>query len=231
MLENILEYERSLFLYLNSFKTPVVDNFMWLYSGKIIWIPMIILFLYVFIKKQRWQQMLLVLIAIGLVILLCDQFASGFCKPLFHRFRPTHHPEFMDQVKIVFGYRGGRYGFISSHAANAFGYAMFIVLLFRNKFFSIVIFTWAVLQAYSRIYLGVHFITDIIPGIIVGLFFGWFVFWLFKMMANYLIGIGCDLQVHPYNKMSANILSYGMIIYIILMFVFGSQLVNLLYKF
>lgn len=231
MLENILEYERSLFLYLNSFKTPVVDNFMWLYSGKIIWIPMIILFLYVFIKKQRWQQMLLVLIAIGLVILLCDQFASGFCKPLFHRFRPTHHPEFMDQVKIVFGYRGGRYGFISSHAANAFGYAMFIVLLFRNKFFSIVIFTWAVLQAYSRIYLGVHFITDIIPGIIVGLFFGWFVFWLFKILVNYLIRIGYNLQVHPYNTSSANILSYGMIIYIALMFVFGSQLVNLLYKF
>lgn len=231
MLENILEYERSLFLYLNSFKTPVVDNFMWLYSGKIIWIPMIILFLYIFIKKQRWQQMLLVLIAIGLVILLCDQFASGFCKPLFHRFRPTHHPEFMDQVKIVFGYRGGRYGFISSHAANAFGYAMFIVLLFRNKFFSIVIFTWAVLQAYSRIYLGVHFITDIIPGIIVGLFFGWFVFWLFKILVNYLIRIGYNLQVHSYNTSSANILSYGMIIYIALMFVFGSQLVNLLYKF
>ena len=190
MLENILEYERSLFLYLNSFKTPIVDNFMWLYSGKIVWIPLILLFLFIFSNKQKWQQVLLVLIAVALVILFCDQFASGICKPLFHRFRPTHHPEFMNDVKIVFGYRGGRYGFISSHAANAFGYAIFMSLLFRNKLFSIVIFIWAILQAYSRIYLGVHFITDIIPGIIVGLFFGWFVYWGYKKFINHLKGLG-----------------------------------------
>lgn len=230
MLENILEYERSLFLYLNSFKSPIVDNFMWLYSGKIIWIPLIVLFLYVFVKRQKWQQTLLVLIAIALVILFCDQFASGVCKPLFHRFRPTHHPEFMDQVKTVFGYRGGRYGFISSHAANAFGYAMLMSLLFRNKLFTVVIFCWAILQAYSRIYLGVHFITDIIPGIIVGLFFGWFVFWIITRFINYMNCIGYkNIQIHSYNTYAANTLSYGIIIYVILMFVFGSQLVNLLY--
>ncbi|MGL5562501.1 MAG: phosphatase PAP2 family protein, partial [Tannerellaceae bacterium] len=199
--------------------------------GKIIWIPLIILFLYVFMKKQGWQQILLVLIAIGLVILFCDQFASGFCKPLFHRFRPTHHPEFMDQVKIVFGYRGGRYGFISSHAANAFGYAMFLALIFKNKLFSTVIFIWAFLQAYSRIYLGVHFITDIIPGVIVGLFFGWFGYWIFGKVINHFNGLGNKFQIHPYNTTSANILSYGIIIYITLIFIFGKQLVDILYNF
>ena len=102
-------------------------------------------------------------------------------------------------------------------------------LLFRNKLFSIVIFIWAILQAYSRIYLGVHFITDIIPGIIVGLFFGWFVYWGYKKFINHLNGLGYDYQVHPYSTLAVNILSYGIIIYIMLMFVLGSQLVNLLY--
>ena len=85
----------------------------------------------------------------------------------------------MDQVKVVFGYRGGMYGFISSHAANAFGFATLMALIFRNKLFGWTYFLLGDLDSYTRIYLGVHFITDIIPGALSGLLFGYLVYLLY----------------------------------------------------
>ena len=181
MLEEILEYERALFLALNGAHTPFGDQFMWLFSGLKTWIPVAVSFLFIlfYSNRNRWKEMLLIVVAIALVITLCDQFASSFCKPFFARFRPTYHPDFKEDVKTVFGYIGGRYGFISSHAANGFGFAMLTSLIFRNKFYTFALMTWAAVSAYSRIYLGVHFISDIIPGIVTGLVFGWSVYKLF----------------------------------------------------
>lgn len=182
MIEKILEYERELFLLLNSFHSPFFDQFMWFYSGLAYWIPLLVSFIIIlfYANRQRWKEMLLIIAAIIVVILLCDRFSSGFCKPFFSRLRPTHHPNFMNDVMTVFGYRGSSYGFISSHAANGFGFATITSLIFRNKYFSVSIFLWATVSAYSRIYLGVHFISDIIPGIASGLFFAWITFRLFK---------------------------------------------------
>lgn len=172
MLEQILVWERDLFLTLNGCHTPYWDEVMWLYSGKAVWLPLAVFIILVLAYKKNWKEVLFILLGIALTITLCDQFASGICKPLFHRFRPTHHPDFMDAVKTVFDYRGGRYGFISSHAANAFAFAMFMTLLLRNKLLGITLFIWATINAYTRIYLGVHFISDIVPGMLSGLLFG-----------------------------------------------------------
>jgi len=184
MLEKILEVERALFLLLNNAHCPFGDQFMWLYSKTLTWIPVAVCFIFILFynNRTRWREILLILVVIVLVITLCDRFASGFCKPFFARFRPTHHPDFMNDVKTVFDYRGGRFGFISSHAANGFGFAMVTSLIFRNKIYSFSLFLWATVSAYSRIYLGVHFISDIIPGILVGLFFGWVGYQLFVII-------------------------------------------------
>lgn len=157
MVEKILVYERDLFFMLNGSDSPFLDRFMWLYSGKAVWLPLAFFILVILLYKKKWRESILILLAIVLVITLCDQFASHVCKPIFTRFRPTHHPDFMDQVKTVFDYRGGRYGFISSHAANAFGFATFMSLLFRYRLFTWTIFLWAALTAYTRVYLGVPF--------------------------------------------------------------------------
>ena len=186
MLENILDYERDLFLFLNGSHTMFWDQFMWLFSSKLAWMPVALTFAFVLLykNKERWKEILLIFVALALVVTLCDQFASGFCKPYFARFRPTKHPDFMNDVCTVFDYRGGTYGFISSHASNAFGIATLTSLIFRNRCFSIVIFIWAIVNSYSRIYLGVHFISDIVPGIIVGMLFGWVVY---KLAAGLLL--------------------------------------------
>lgn len=142
MIEKILIYERDAFFALNGSDSAFLDRFMWIFTGKAVWLPLAFLILLVLIYKKNWRESLLVLLAIVLVVTLCDQFASHVCKPIFTRFRPTHHPDFMDQVKIVFGYRGGLYGFISSHAANAFGFATLMALIMRDKLFGWTIFFW-----------------------------------------------------------------------------------------
>ncbi|MDR1200944.1 MAG: phosphatase PAP2 family protein [Tannerellaceae bacterium] len=187
MLEQLLVYERSMFFMLNGSDSPFLDRFMWLYTGKAAWLPLAVFILFILLYKKNWRESLLILVAITLVITLCDQFASHLIKPYFQRFRPTHHPAFMEEVKTVFGYRGGNYGFISSHAANAFGFAMFMSLLFRYRLFTIAIFLWAFLTAYTRVYLGVHFISDVVPGALAGLFFGWLVYTLYIYVREKII--------------------------------------------
>ncbi|MDR2627162.1 MAG: phosphatase PAP2 family protein [Dysgonamonadaceae bacterium] len=172
MLEKILAYERDVFLWLNGGHTPFGDCFMWLYTGKIVWIPLIAGILVILCYKKNWKDCLMVILFIALTITLCDQFASSVCKPLFTRLRPTHHPDFMEHVQTVFGYRGGKYGFISSHTANAFGFSVFTLLLFRYRWYTVAILIWSILMSYSRIYLGVHFISDIVPAAIAGAAFG-----------------------------------------------------------
>lgn len=107
MVEKILIYERDAFFALNGSDSAFLDRFMWIFTGKAVWLPLAFLILLVLIYKKNWRESLLILLAIVLVVTLCDQFASHVCKPVFTRFRPTHHPDFMDQVKTVFGYRGG----------------------------------------------------------------------------------------------------------------------------
>ena len=158
MLEQLLVWERDAFFMLNGSDSAFLDRFMWIYSGKAVWLPLAFFILVVLCYKKNWKEWLLILLAIVLTITLCDQFASHVCKPIFTRFRPTHHPDFMDQVRVVFGYRGGMYGFISSHAANAFGFATLMALIFRNKLFGWTIFFWAILTSYTRIHLALHFI-------------------------------------------------------------------------
>ncbi|MDR3308807.1 MAG: phosphatase PAP2 family protein [Tannerella sp.] len=186
MLDSLVALERDAFLWLNGFHTPFMDEFMWLFSGKIAWLPLAAVFIGALIYKNRsqWREIVLLMLAIALAATLCDQFASSLCKPLFTRFRPTHHPDVMNDVITVFGYRGGRYGFISSHAANAFGFVTLTSLIFRYRAYTLWMFVWASITAYSRIYLGVHFITDIIPGILAGLLFGYLVYRLYIIVSR-----------------------------------------------
>lgn len=224
MVEKILVYERDLFFMLNGSDSPFLDRFMWLYSGKAVWLPLAFFILVVLLYKKKWRESILILLAIVLVITLCDQFASHVCKPIFTRFRPTHHPDFMDQVKTVFDYRGGRYGFISSHAANAFGFATFMSLLFRYRLFTWTIFLWAALTAYTRVYLGVHFISDIVPGAIAGVFFGWLVYWLYVKVRLVVTGTNSNAS-ELYSVGQKRLIVYAIFIAVLIIAVFNVQLV------
>ena len=227
MVEKILVYERDLFFMLNGSDSPFLDRFMWLYSGKAVWLPLAAFILIVLLYKKKWRESILILLAIVLVVTFCDQFASHVCKPIFTRFRPTHHPDFMDQVKTVFDYRGGKYGFISSHAAKAFGFATFMSLLFRYRLFTWTIFLWAALTAYTRVYLGVHFISDIVPGAIAGVFFGWLVYWLYVKARSLVPGTSGEASA-LYSDKQKRIIVYAIFIAVLLIAVFNVPLASCL---
>ena len=173
MFEHLIEIDKSLMITLNAANshTQLADTVFWLTSQTAVWIPLYLALLFLIIKQNGKESILITIFAI-LLILLCDQTASGILKPLVARLRPSHDPSIMDMLQYVNDYKGGKYGFPSSHASNTFGLATYITLLFRSKKIGIPMFVWAILNAYSRIYLGVHYPMDIIVGIAIGLVYG-----------------------------------------------------------
>lgn len=162
---------------------------MWIYSGKLVWLPLLIVCFFVFVYKIKWQEALLLVLCSVLVGVLCDQCTSSLIKPFFERLRPTHHPDFKNFVDIVHGYRGGRYGFVSSHAANGFGIVTFTSLLLRYKWHVVTVVFWALITSYSRIYLGVHFVSDIVGGMIVGVMVGFLVYYIYLAAREYILKV------------------------------------------
>lgn len=148
---------------------------MWLVTGKWIWIPLYLFILGWLIRDYRWKALVL-LAFIVLLITLSDQSSVQLFKQVFQRLRPCHDPRIADLVHTVHGKCGGKYGFVSSHAANSFAIAVFSLLLIRNRYYTLSIIIWASLVSYSRVYLGVHFPGDIIGGAILGMFVGFIVY-------------------------------------------------------
>ena len=182
-IQQLIELDKHILMQLNGSDSLFWDGFMYIVTDTKTWIPAAIALLYVIFKNNNFKHGLFILLLIALVVTLADQTSSGICKPLFERYRPTKDPEFMNMVNTVNSYRaGGLYGFISSHAANTFAVAMFISLLVRNAKLSFMMFLWAFIPTYSRVYLGVHYPGDILFGIIDGLLSGSVVYLLY----NYL---------------------------------------------
>lgn len=172
MIDQLLEYDREIFLYLNGLHAPWLDPVMLLITETLVWLPLYVYLLYLIFKDHSLQGWF-VLIGIALTIVLADQVTSTLMKPYFARLRPSREPSLEALVHIVNGYRGGKFGFASSHAANTFGTATFLFLLFgKRRKWIVGLFLWAALVTYSRIYLGVHYPGDILVGALVGMLAG-----------------------------------------------------------
>lgn len=169
MIDWLNTIDTQVFLALNGLHAPYFDVFMKLFTGKWIWVPMYAAVLFAVVRNYRWRQTLVVLVCVALAITIADQVCATLIRPEVCRLRPSN-PEnpLSEMVHIVGGYRGGSYGFPSCHAANSFALASFLTLLFANRKLSLFIFAWAVLNSYSRVYLGVHYPGDLLVGAIIG---------------------------------------------------------------
>jgi len=176
----ILELDRELLLWFNQFHYPWLDGVMFWLTKTVVWIPLFAFLIYLLIKvfkKKIWFPLL----GVGFTLLLTDRITSGFMKPFFARLRPSQEPDLESILHIVDGYKGGMYGFASSHAANTMGIAFFLWLLLHKKYSKIYwLFAWSFFMGYTRIYLGVHYPGDVVIGFIVGLLSAYISFIILK---------------------------------------------------
>lgn len=194
MIDQLELLDRQLFLLINACNSPVFDLVMYYVSQMWIFLPLFFYWLFLVYKKAGIKKLLILLSFLVVLIALTDQ-TSNQIKHTVKRYRPSHNLEIQAQVHSVNGYKGGQYGFFSGHATNSFGVAMLLFLLFsKNKvWLRVSFFLWAALTAYSRIYLGVHYPSDIFVGMLVGLFWGFVVYqfiqYTFKKQFNETINI------------------------------------------
>ena len=136
----------------------VIDAILYAMSSRITCSIFILTIIALYInKKTKLREYLIIILGLTIVITLCDQISSSIIKPYICRLRPSHTIGVCELLHYVYGYKGGQYGFVSSHAANTFGVAAFLSAQMRNKKITIALFLWAIIVCYSRIYLGVHY--------------------------------------------------------------------------
>lgn len=185
-IQSLSEIDTNILLYFNGIHSAFFDYFMSAFTGKVIWIPMYATILYVLLKNYNWKVALGCVVVIALTITFADQMCNSIIRPLVGRLRPSN-PEnpIADLVYIVNDRRGGGYGFPSCHAANSFGLAVVLILIFKKRWLSIFIVGWAIVNSYTRLYLGLHYPGDLLVGAIIGGFGGWLIYFVFSKLTHF----------------------------------------------
>jgi undecaprenyl-diphosphatase len=184
MIEQILQYDTELFLFLNNLGNTSWDWFWLAYTTTWYWVPFYALLLYLIYKQWGNKPILITVAIVALMILFTDQITNLF-KYGFERSRPCHVDALIHQMRIVREGCGGRFGFFSGHASNSMAVAIFVGLMLKQRFKYLiyVLVVWSMVMAYSRIYVGVHYPLDVFCGMLFGSLSGF----LFYKLNIYLI--------------------------------------------
>ena len=168
-MEELIQLDKQLLLWFNGSDSLFLDGLVNTLTTATTWIPLYLGLFYMVLKNNdNVQKVLLILGCAGLCVLLAGSLNDLFIKPAVARWRPSRDQDIAMLVDVVNGYRGGRYGFFSSHAANTFSIAIFFTLLVRSRVLSVAMILWSLLNCWTRLYLGVHFPGDILCGLLWG---------------------------------------------------------------
>ena len=187
-MEYLESLDKELFLFLNGMHNAFFDPIMYWLSNILIWVPMYLLIVFLMIRHYKMRGVWM-LLCLGVAITLCDQTTSHLLKNLVQRLRPSHEPALAGLIYLSKAGPGGLYGFVSSHAANAFGMATFLFFVLGKQFklLKYWLLLWAALVSYSRIYNGVHYPADVLFGGLIGCAYGYLMAKAYFALDAYLL--------------------------------------------
>lgn len=168
MLDQILQLDKTVFVFLNGLGSAYFDGLWLLITKQINWVPIFVIILYLVFKHLGWRHALLIIGMITLLLILTDQTTNHLFKYRFMRLRPGSDPALDGLIRAV--KTSSTFSFISGHASNSMAVAFFLFKVLKPylKFMGF-IFLWPMIFAYSRIYLGLHYPLDILCGYVWGI--------------------------------------------------------------
>jgi undecaprenyl-diphosphatase len=183
MIDQLIAYDKELFLFLNNLGTPTWDALWLLITNKLTFIPLYAILLFLLYKNFGLKALFVFIITVALMITFTDQITNVF-KRGFERPRPCGEPDLIDQMRFI-AVRCGKYGFFSGHSSNSMAAAVFAGLLLKPYYKNLIfiLLFWSAVVAYSRIYVGVHYPLDIVCGLTFGALSGF----IFYKLAKYAL--------------------------------------------
>ena len=185
--QEIHRLDQDITLWINGFHSVISDG-IWAFLSNIpVWIPLYVLIIAFILRRLGWRKGGIVVLSAVLTVVFCSSF-SYYMKELTERLRPLLDTYMLENSLHVLE-TGGKYTFFSAHSANAFGLATSTYLGLRMdqraeyKVYAISMYTWATLVAVSRIFVGKHYLGDVIVGVCVGIVAGLLFAWVARRLA------------------------------------------------
>ena len=187
-MDTIIQMDKQLLLVINGSDSLFVDYLAKTLTTAATWIPLYVSLFYVVVKNNdNFRRIICILACAGLCVLFAGTVDDLLVKPIVARLRPTHDFQIGMLVDTVDGYRGGKYGFFSAHAANTFSIAVFFSLLMRSRLVTLLLVGWSLTNCWTRLYLGVHYPLDILCGLLWGGSVGTGIYFLYRYVDRRLL--------------------------------------------
>ena len=168
-IQTFLANDRLVLSWFNGSNSVFLDGWMSALTSGFTWLALYASLFYLVVKNNETMGQIMLVVGCALACVgLADIMADVIVKPLVERWRPSNDPIFKYDVSVVEGYRGTSYGFFSAHAANTFSLALFFCMLVRSRVLSVALVLWSFVNCYTRMYLGLHYPSDIVCGLLWG---------------------------------------------------------------